>query len=90
MWISCTYHGTVMECGLPVTVHELLLWLSSFVTDYWNVVCCLPVTVYMSWGCSTQPAQFKFMDKMATKSMKISCLMVNIQQCYYNMYVTQL
>ena len=26
----------VMECGLSVTVYELLLWLSSFVMDCWN------------------------------------------------------
>ena len=67
----------VMECGFPVTVYELLLWLSSFVTD-----CCvvrgLPVMVYMSWGCSTQLAQYSnFMDKMA---MKISCLTTMLLQ----------
>ena len=68
----------VMECGLPVTVCEFLLWLSSFVTDCWNVVRGLLVTVYMSWGCSTQLAQYSnFTDKMAAKSMKFSCLMVN-------------
>ena len=39
----------------------------------------LPVTVYMSWGWSTQLAQYpNFMDKIAAKSMKVSCLIVNI------------
>ena len=29
----------------------------------WFVVCGLPVTVYMNWGCSTQLAQYSnFMD----------------------------
>ena len=60
----------VMECDLSVTPYELLLWLLSFVTDCWNVVCGLPVIVYMSWGCSTQLAQYSnFMDKMVTKFM---------------------
>ena len=33
---------------------------TKFVTDCWNA---LPETVYMSWGCSTQLAQYSnFMD----------------------------
>ena len=65
----------VMECSFPVSVYELLLWLSSFVTDCWNVVRGF---VHMRWGCSTQLAEYwNFMDKMVAKSMKISCLMVN-------------
>ena len=49
--------------GLPVTVYELVLWLSSFVMDCLNVVHGLLVTVYMSWGYSTRLAQYSnFMD----------------------------
>ena len=69
---TMTQQNFVMECGLPATVYELPLWLSSFVTD---VVRGLLVTVYMSWGCSTQYSNFT--DKMATKSLKYFCLMVN-------------
>ena len=38
-----------------------------FVTDCLNVVRGLAVTVYMSWGCSTQLAQYSnFMDVCMT------------------------
>ena len=52
---------------------ELVLWLSfiiiitKFVTDCLNVVRGLPVIVYISWGCSTQLAQYSnFMDVCMT------------------------
>ena len=42
--------------------YELVLWLSTFVTDCLNVhmhvVRGLPMIVYMSWGCSTQLVQY--------------------------------
>ena len=56
-----------MVRGLPVIVYELVLWLSIFVMDYLNVVRDLPVAVYMSWGYSTQLAQYSnFMDVCMT------------------------
>ena len=72
LWLSLIDHyaHTMVQQSLyqiagmwfMVCRYELVLWLSTFVTDCLNVhmhvVRGLPMIVYMSWGCSTQLVQY--------------------------------
>ena len=68
LWLSLIDHyaHTMVQQSLQqiagmwfvVCRYELVLWLSTFVTDCLNVVHGLPMIVYMSWGHSTQLAQY--------------------------------